>query len=61
MDIHFGRVIASFTRENKEDLFLAAALVILCVKDGHICLDLNDIAGKIIFRSEEGKNIIECP
>jgi exodeoxyribonuclease V, alpha subunit len=31
------------------------------VRDGHICLDLNDIAGKIIFKSEDGKNIIECP
>ncbi|MGD0279040.1 MAG: exodeoxyribonuclease V subunit alpha, partial [Smithella sp.] len=32
-----------------------------CVKEKHIFLDLNDLAGKIIFRSEDGKNIIECP
>jgi len=31
------------------------------MKEGHICLDLNDLAGKIIFRNDEGKEIIECP
>ena len=61
MDIHFSRFIASFTQQNIEDLSLAAALVSRYVRDGHICLDLNDIAGKIIFKSEDGKNIIECP
>ena len=61
MDIHFGRFISSFTQENKECLFLAAALVSRCIRDGHICLDLNDLAGKIIFKSEDGKDIIECP
>jgi exodeoxyribonuclease V alpha subunit len=61
MDIHFGHFIASLTHGNKEDFFLAAALVSRCVRDGHICLDLNDLAGKIIFKSEDGKNIIECP
>lgn len=61
MDIHFGRFIASFTQQNKEDLSLVAALVSRYVRDGHICLDLNDLAGKIIFKSEDGKNIIECP
>jgi exodeoxyribonuclease V alpha subunit len=61
VDIYFSRFIASFTQQNKEDLSLAAALVSRYVRDGHICLDLNDIAGKIIFKSEDGKNIIECP
>ena len=61
MDIHFIRFIVSFTQLNKEDLSFAAALVSRYVRDGHICLDLNDIAGKIIFKSEDGKNIIECP
>jgi hypothetical protein len=55
MDIHFSRFIASFTRQNKEDLFLAVALVSRYVRDGHICLDWNDIAGKIIFKSKMGK------
>ncbi|MGP8154961.1 MAG: exodeoxyribonuclease V subunit alpha [Smithella sp.] len=61
MDIHFGNFISSFCQENKKELFLAASLVSRCVKEGHIFLDLNDLAGKIIFRSEDGKNIIECP
>ena len=61
MDIHFGRFMASFTQENNEDLFLAAALVSRYVRDGHICLDLNDLTGKTIFKSDDGKNIIECP
>ena len=42
-------------------MFLAASLVSRCVREGHIFLDLNDHAGKIIFRSEDGENIIECP
>ena len=67
MDIHFGHFIASLTNGNKEDLFLAAALVSRCVRDGHVCLDLNDLAGKIIFKSEglnfnptDQKNKIFC-
>ena len=42
-------------------MFLAASLVSRCVREGHIFLDLNDHAGKIVFRSEDGENIIECP
>lgn len=61
MDIHFGHFIASFGKENKEDLFLAAALVSRSVRDGHICLDLNSLAGRIIFKSDDGKTAIECP
>jgi len=61
MNIHFGRFIASFGKENKEDLFLAAALVSRSVRNGHICLDLNSLAGRIIFKSDDGKTAIECP
>ncbi len=61
MDIHFGHFIASFGKENKKDLFLAAALVSRSVRDGHICLDLNSLAGRIIFKSDDGKTAIECP
>ncbi|HUN53981.1 MAG TPA: exodeoxyribonuclease V subunit alpha [Smithella sp.] len=61
MDIHFGEFISSFGREKSEALFLAAALVGRCVREGHIFLNLNDYAGQIIWTSEDGKNIIECP
>jgi exodeoxyribonuclease V alpha subunit len=61
IDIHFGNFISSFSRENREELSLAASLVSRCVREGHIFLDLNDHAGKIVFRSEDGEKIIECP
>lgn len=61
MDIHFGNFISSFGPRNKEELFLAAALTSRCVREGHICLNLNELAGKKVFENEDGKNSIECP
>lgn len=61
IDLHFGNFIASFAKKNNDDIFLAAALVSRYLRDGHICLDLKTIAGNILFKSEDGKDIIECP
>lgn len=55
MDIHFGNFMVSFVEKKKDELFLAAALVSRYTRDGHICLDLNSLAGKVIFKSEDGK------
>lgn len=61
MDIHFGNFIAQFATENREYLFLAAALASRAVRYGHICLDLNALAGSTISPSEEGSEAIACP
>lgn len=61
VDRHFGEFIASFDEENKEDLFLAAALLSRHLRDGHVCLDLKALAGNIIYQSENGEEVIECP
>lgn len=61
MDVHFGNFISSFDEQSKDELFLAAALVSRCVREGHICLNLSDLTGKKVFESEDGKNVIECP
>jgi len=61
MEIHFGKFIASFNRDDQGDLLLAAALLVRSINDGHSCLDLNDIAGKVLFENEALKIRISLP
>lgn len=61
IDIHFGNFIAGMAPENKDYLFPAAALVSRAVRFGHICLDLNTLAGNTISSTEEGEEVIACP
>ncbi|MGV8059733.1 MAG: hypothetical protein AB2L12_17195 [Smithellaceae bacterium] len=42
-------------------LFLAAVLASRSVCYGHICLDLNTLAGNVIPSFEEGDETIACP
>lgn len=62
LDVHLGRFMASFvSQEHQDDVFLAAALVSRCVKEGHICLNMNETAGKILFQSDDGEDTIISP
>lgn len=62
LDVHFGRFISSFVpQEHQDDLFLAAALVSRSVKEGNICLDLHDAAGKVLFQNDVGEDAVVCP
>ncbi len=61
IDIHFGNFIADLLPENSDYLFLAAVLASRAVRLGHVCLDLNALAGSVITPSEEGAEAISCP
>lgn len=61
IDLHFGDFIASFNEDGKEDLFLAGALLMRNLRDGHVCLDLKTFAGNVIYQSEENEEVIRCP
>jgi exodeoxyribonuclease V alpha subunit len=61
IDMHFGNFIAESALENNDNLFLAAALASRSVRYGHICLDLNKLAGNMISPIEEVEDVIACP
>ncbi|MEN6376133.1 MAG: exodeoxyribonuclease V subunit alpha [Smithella sp.] len=61
IDIHFGNFIADLVPGKSDYLFLAAMLVSRSVRLGHVCLDLNALAGNVITPSEEGTEAISCP
>ncbi len=60
LDIHFGRFISNCGDAPNPEVFLAAALVSNAKKNGHICIDLSDVAGKKLVKSE-GKDAVTCP
>ena len=61
IDIHFGNFIANLVTDNSDSLCLAAMLASRAVRQGHVCLDLNALAGNAIAPSEEGAEAISCP
>jgi len=61
IDIHFGNFIGEQAPGNKDYLFLAAALASRYVRCGHICLDLNSLAGGSIASSEAVEGPVTCP
>lgn len=46
LDLHFARFMAKLAGTESSELVLAAALVSRQTGTGHICLDLNEVAGK---------------
>ncbi|MEN6623277.1 MAG: exodeoxyribonuclease V subunit alpha [Smithella sp.] len=60
IDLHLGNFIASFNEDGKEESLLAAALLSRSLRDGHVCLDLKTLAGTIVYKSEDEKEIIQC-
>lgn len=61
MDIAFADLLAAQVGEGGNFLFLAAALVSKNLQDGHICLDLNTVAGDELSIDDENKSKIICP
>ncbi len=57
IDIQFARFIQSLSSNKHSHLFLAAALVSKATREGHVCLKLEEYAGKRLA----GDNSFECP
>jgi exodeoxyribonuclease V alpha subunit len=49
LDLHFGRFLARLASCETPELVMAACLVSHWTSNGHVCLDLNELAGKPLF------------
>jgi exodeoxyribonuclease V alpha subunit len=49
LDLHFGRLLARLAACETPELVMAACLVSQWTSNGHVCLDLNDLAGTSLF------------
>lgn len=61
LDIHFASFVAKLDGSGVPDLMLAAALVSSYTRDGHICVDLNRLAGKLLPGGKDGEEQVICP
>ena len=63
IDLHFGRLMQEISG-GKEEVFLASSLVSRATEEGHVCLDLSEVAGKeylFVVRNSERYELIRCP
>jgi len=61
LDVHFGRFMERLAGGDVPELILASALVSSAARQGHICLDLSTVAGKVIVEGEGGEEPVRCP
>ena len=61
LDIRFGRFAARYSEEHPKEVGLAAALVSRFTREGHVCIDLNEGAGKEMIPGEEGRESLYWP
>jgi exodeoxyribonuclease V alpha subunit len=61
LDVHFAALIENLNGQKDPDLLLAAALVSACSRKGHVCLDLQGMAGKLLTEAEHGEYDLICP
>ena len=61
LDIHFARFMERLCGVDAPELSLAAALVSSYTRQGHICLDLANMAGKPLLQTMDQGNSILCP
>lgn len=55
LDIHFARTSGRLAGENDMQVLFGAALASRSVGEGHICLDLSELAGKPVYNREGGR------
>jgi len=61
IDLHFARFMTELSGRDLPELFLAAALVSRSTREGHICLDLSSIEGRVLTDGGADPNPITCP
>lgn len=63
IDLHFGRFMQELSG-GKEDIFIASCLVSKATGEGHVCLDLSEVAGKehlFFVKGSQKYEVIKCP
>jgi exodeoxyribonuclease V alpha subunit len=58
LDAHFAALLTRLNRGHVPELSLAAALVSKHTRQGHVCLDLRELGGKLLENDPEG---FRCP
>lgn len=53
LDLHFARLVGACADEASEPLLLAAALASRATGDGHVCVDLGELAGRPLSGGDE--------
>jgi exodeoxyribonuclease V alpha subunit len=61
LDCHFADFITRLSGEEDFDLFLAAALVSRHTAEGHVCLDLQAVAGRALLAAGSATAAVVCP
>jgi exodeoxyribonuclease V alpha subunit len=61
LDVRFGRFMERLAGGNVPELVLASALVSRAARQGHICLDLAAVAGRVIGEGEPDQEGVQCP
>lgn len=61
LDRHFADFLVRLEGKENQGLWLAAALVSNFTRRGHICLDLDSVAGKKVFYGDESESALACP
>lgn len=60
-DLQMGNFISSLTTESRKDIQLAAALISRQLRDGHVCVNLPEFAGRSLQTSDDQKENIQFP
>ena len=61
LDVHFGRFMERLAGGEIPELILASALVSSAARQGHICLELATVAGRVIVEGEGDEEPVRCP
>ena len=61
IDVHFAGFIERLCGGGFSDVALAAALVSRAAGDGHVCIDVKQLAGAELLRPREGGPALTCP
>jgi exodeoxyribonuclease V alpha subunit len=61
LDAVFARFMQDLSGSRSEALYLAAALVSSDTRNGHICIQLSDVAGRVVRRGDGGHDTVVCP
>jgi exodeoxyribonuclease V alpha subunit len=61
LDIQFGRFAERLSKDHPAYVGLAAALVSRFTREGHVCIDLSEVADKEILPRKEGRQGLHSP
>ena len=61
LDIHFAHLMRTLDGSDSPELLLAAALASASTRKGHICLDLSQVAERILLQTADGAETVQCP